>query len=567
MHDDFEVRVETTLADCVSAPPTRQVTRERTISIEGPSREPSDPVAPKSEALERLKGLRGLENVKRIANSLLAHAIASFRMPDASRVDPVLNFAFMGNPGTGKTTVAREFGVMLHELGLRANNKFVETTGSKLLEMDPKDIPDLLDSAMGGVLFIDEAHNLDPAKDAKGKPAVTQILIEAAENKRTELTIMIAGYKDEIEKKLYGFDVGLKSRFRDVELDDFTQPVLQEIFEKMAETSTGSSRTTSRSSPRAASRAAAASRASATRATSAPSSSAWWSRAPSLASSASTRRRRRWRGRLPPPPPLPPPPRRRAAPPRLAAARRRGGDRDPRRERGARRAPRPARLRVEGDDVEGRVLKIDDELLHVRFGGAKGSVFLLEAGVVSAKPGEVYIEIELKPDASGKLGIVHDSGLSENDEYAVMKLTPGMAAAADGRLQTGDTVRVVDGICYSRWKDVRELVDTGSGASTGWVEDLYEALRHSDLARFKRAIDKSDGLAATERIYNEKKDATANKCTNSYFWLQGTGSGSGTPERRQGGDVGRRDGEGADQEGRLRREARADAQAHRARAR
>ena len=73
---------------------------------------------------------------------------------------------------------------------------------------------------------------------------------------------------------------------------------------------------------------------------------------------------------------------------------------------------------------------------------------------------------------------------------------------------------------------MRELVDTGSGANTGWVEDLYEALRHSDLARFKRAIDKSDGLAATERIYNEKKDATANKCTNSYFWLQGTGSGS-----------------------------------------
>ena len=68
---------------------------------------------------------------------------------------------------------------------------------------------------------------------------------------------------------------------------------------------------------------------------------------------------------------------------------------------------------------------------------------------MSAKPGELYIEIELKPDASGKLGIVHDSGLSENDEYAVMKLTPGMAAAADGRLQTGDTVRVVDGVCYS----------------------------------------------------------------------------------------------------------------------
>ena len=87
---------------------------------------------------------------------------------------------------------------------------------------------------------------------------------------------------------------------------------------------------------------------------------------------------------------------------------------------------------------EGRVLKINDELLHVRFGGAR--VFLLEV-LVSAKPGELYIEIELKPDASGKLGIVHDSGLSENDEYAVMKLTPGMAAAADGRLQTGDSAR------------------------------------------------------------------------------------------------------------------------------
>ena len=127
------------------------------------------------------------------------------------RVKTSLNFSLLGNPGTGKTTVAKLLGQLLHELGLRSSTTFVSTSGEAMARECPKKIPGLIASADNGVLFIDEAYQLDPAKNSEGKAIVNQLLT-AAEEKRETLSIIFAGYKDDTEEKLYAFNPGLKSR-------------------------------------------------------------------------------------------------------------------------------------------------------------------------------------------------------------------------------------------------------------------------------------------------------------------------------------------------------------------
>ena len=171
-----------------------------------------DPTLP-SSALDTLMALRGLHHVKNIALELHTRVMAERRLPPAMRVKTSLNFSLMGNPGTGKTTVAKLFGQLLHELGLRSSTTFVSTSGEAMLRECPKKIPGLIASADNGVLFIDEAYQLDPAKNSEGKAIVNQLLT-AAEEKRETLSIIFAGYKDDTEEKLYAYSCGLQSRFR-----------------------------------------------------------------------------------------------------------------------------------------------------------------------------------------------------------------------------------------------------------------------------------------------------------------------------------------------------------------
>ena len=171
-----------------------------------------DPTLP-SSALDTLMALRGLHHVKNIALELHTRVMAERRLPPAMRVKTSLNFSLMGNPGTGKTTVAKLLGKLLHELGLRSSTTFVSTSGEAMLRECPKKIPGLIASADNGVLFIDEAYQLDPAKNSEGKAIVNQLLT-AAEEKRETLSIIFAGYKDDTEEKLYAYSCGLQSRFR-----------------------------------------------------------------------------------------------------------------------------------------------------------------------------------------------------------------------------------------------------------------------------------------------------------------------------------------------------------------
>ena len=130
----------------------------------------------------------------------------------------------------GKTTAARIFGKLLHEVGAREKDVFIETTASSLKREGSKKFVDLVQQAMGGVLFVDEAYQLDPSKDPVGRDIVEEIL-RASEENREDLTIILAGYKDDIEQKLFSYNTGLASRFDAVPFNDFHDGQLREIWD------------------------------------------------------------------------------------------------------------------------------------------------------------------------------------------------------------------------------------------------------------------------------------------------------------------------------------------------
>jgi Holliday junction resolvasome RuvABC ATP-dependent DNA helicase subunit len=139
----------------------------------------------------------------------------------------------MGNLDTGKTSVAKIFEEILRETSARENNVFVETNGEELARMGADKALELTDSAMGGVLFVDEAYFLEPAANADGKAAVMQLL-KVAEERRKELTNILAGHKDDIESKLFAFNDGFTSRFNfQIAFEDYTEQELAEIFGSM----------------------------------------------------------------------------------------------------------------------------------------------------------------------------------------------------------------------------------------------------------------------------------------------------------------------------------------------
>lgn len=177
------------------------------------------------EAGRQLDALIGLEPVKARVNTLKAQ----FRMAILRRERGLetsarpQHFVFTGPPGTGKTTVARIMGEILAGLGLLEHGRVVETQRGDLvgryLGHTAVKTRAKIEEAIGGVLFIDEAYGLanqgyDGEADAFGEEALQEILT-AAENRRDELVIILAGYTEEIGE-LLATNPGLRSRFSTV---------------------------------------------------------------------------------------------------------------------------------------------------------------------------------------------------------------------------------------------------------------------------------------------------------------------------------------------------------------
>jgi len=184
----------------------------------------------KSMSMDKLMEYVGIKQVKEQALSLLKKMLSDKKLTVKQRVVTSCNFTFMGNPGTGKTCVARIFANMLHEVGLRNSNTIIETTGQELVQNGAMKADAVIQGAMNGVLFIDEAHSLDPKSNKAEGGAIVTKLLKAAEDDRERLTIILAGYQDEIEERLYGSDPGFRSRFEDVKFEDFSEQELRKIF-------------------------------------------------------------------------------------------------------------------------------------------------------------------------------------------------------------------------------------------------------------------------------------------------------------------------------------------------
>jgi SpoVK/Ycf46/Vps4 family AAA+-type ATPase len=149
----------------------------------------------------------------------------------------VLHMVFVGGPGTGKTTLARLVGRLYHALELLERGDVVEVTRADLVSgfvgQTAQRTNDVIDSALGGVLFVDEAYALArPGAEGDFGPEAVAELIARMENDRDRLAVIIAGYPAEIEAFL-ATNPGFTSRFGEtVTFEDFTPAELAQIFER-----------------------------------------------------------------------------------------------------------------------------------------------------------------------------------------------------------------------------------------------------------------------------------------------------------------------------------------------
>ncbi|QPQ36001.1 AAA family ATPase [Lysinibacillus sp. JNUCC-52] len=184
----------------------------------------------------QLDGLVGLPNAKKELHNLINFIkIQSLRVDHGLTSFPITyHLVFSGNPGTGKTTVARIIGQIYKHLGVLSSGHFVETDRAGLVAgyvgQTALKVQEVVKKATGGVLFIDEAYSLiNDKQDAFGKEAIDSLL-KAMEDLRDDLVIIVAGYTELMEEFLQA-NPGFKSRFNHfVQFDNFSTDELYEIF-------------------------------------------------------------------------------------------------------------------------------------------------------------------------------------------------------------------------------------------------------------------------------------------------------------------------------------------------
>ncbi|HUV49790.1 MAG TPA: tetratricopeptide repeat protein [Anaerolineae bacterium] len=193
-----------------------------------------------NEQIDILNNLTGLQRVKKEVNTLVNLVMANKeRKKRGLPVAPMsLHLVFTGNPGTGKTIIARSLAGIFRALGLLSKGHLVEVDRSGLVAgymgQTALKVRDVVDQSLGGVLFIDEAYSLVSGGDDSdfGREAI-DTLLKVMEDHRDNLIVIVAGYPDKMMKFL-GVNPGLKSRFNKfIRFDDYNSLELFEIMKLM----------------------------------------------------------------------------------------------------------------------------------------------------------------------------------------------------------------------------------------------------------------------------------------------------------------------------------------------
>ncbi len=210
------------------------------MAVDEDEDEEEEEIHDKEYYIDQLNSLVGMDSIKKDVQELINLVqMQQYRKENGLKDLPVsLHLVFMGNPGTGKTTVARILAKLYRAIGVLEKGQLVETDRADLVAgyvgQTALKTKEKIEEAMGGVLFIDEAYTLNKEGNDFGQEAIDTIL-KAMEDHRDKFIVIVAGYP-ELMNRFINSNPGLKSRFNKYFMfPDYTDDELYTIFNRMCE--------------------------------------------------------------------------------------------------------------------------------------------------------------------------------------------------------------------------------------------------------------------------------------------------------------------------------------------